>query len=476
MSRRRRPDLQGIPADRLDLPPSSPSLSPDSLVLGVVSLLSPDFVRSVYKASATGLRERALPLPLVALLLVAFCLSGLPSFAALLAALADGSLAGLGAVLVSRQAFYQRLDALGHERFLLLLQSVTRHLHTPLSRPWVRALAPWAAGIYAVDDTTLDALVRRVPELAAFPKGSSFTLAGRLGTLLDLSTGLIHEILYDSSSLAREYNHLLPLLGGLAPSSLLVFDLGYFSFPLFDALTERQLFFVTRLRQKTSYQVSQVLADRPLYRDRLIFLGAYRSDRAAHPVRLVELYLEGKWWSYLTNQTDAHLLPAESIWRLYSERWTIEMAFFALKRVLGLATLRGSKVPAVLAQIWCTLAVYQIMQSQRLEIAHAQGLKADDISWERLMRRIQNYAMLTGPKPPLRAWLVTRPKLAKEGVKYRRPKTLPDEVVKECRQGRKEMPAVEGVEVRSGRQGKREATRHSVITVANLHDSSQKEG
>lgn len=85
------------------------------------------------------------------------------------------------------------------------------------------------------------------------------------------------------------------------------------------------------------------------------------------------------------------------------------------------------------------------------------------------MGRIQNYALLTGPKPPLRDWLKTRPKMAKEGTRYRRPRTLPEDVVKECQRAREEMVPVVEVKKRKGRQGKPEAVKHSVITVANLH-------
>jgi hypothetical protein len=57
------------------------------------------------------------------------------------------------------------------------------------------------------------------------------------------------------------------------------------------------------------------------------YLGVHRADRAGHPVRLVELCLDGKWWSYLTNVLDPQKLTAEQVWRLYVERWTIEQVF-----------------------------------------------------------------------------------------------------------------------------------------------------
>src|SRR5262249_21391212 len=148
-----------------------------AVVAHVHQVLSTAFVEEVFASSRKGLRQRLLPLPVMAWLLVSFCLGSLASFAALLDELAAGAVVGLPSIKVSAQAFYQRLPALGHRRFLLLLQKVTSALRSStLSRPWVERLAPWATGIFALDDTTLDALVRRVPELAAFDKGEPETL------------------------------------------------------------------------------------------------------------------------------------------------------------------------------------------------------------------------------------------------------------------------------------------------------------
>ena len=54
------------------------------------------------------------------------------------------------------------------------------------------------------------------------------------------------------------------------------------------------------------------------------------------------------------------------------------MCFAALKRALGLASLRCSTIEGVLGQIWTTLVLYQVLQDLRLELAAAAGLGADD--------------------------------------------------------------------------------------------------
>ena len=442
----------------------------------VRSLFSLDFLRSVLTQGRDDLRDSKLSAPVVAVLLLTFVTERLPSLLNVLDKARAGLVSGLPALSASRQAFSQRLLALGHAPFLRLLRETTRRLSSAEhTRPWITPLAPFARGIYAVDDTTLEALVRRVDWLRVFARGEPQLLAGKLGGVIDLSTGKLAEVLYNSDSAANEKSHIRPLLASFPAGALFVLDLGYFAYPFFDWMTKRGWYFVTRLRHGATYEVLQVLADRPLYRDRIVALGAYRADRAARPVRLVELLLDGVWCSYLTNVLDPEQLPADAVWRLYQERWTIEMCFAALKRALGLASLRCSTTEGVLAQIWTTLTIYQVLQDLRLELAAAAGLGADDISWTNLMRHIAWYIEQPEGKPPLRTWLkdnATQFALAKRGTRPRRARQLAPEVLASLREPKAALdPTV--LHARRPRQGKPGPVRPSIITVAGLRTSTR---
>jgi hypothetical protein len=50
---------------------------------------------------------------------------------------------------------------------------------------------------------------------------------------------------------------MLAFLQGLAVGSLLLFDLGYFSFSFFDTLTQWKLWWVSRYRKNTSYRIAR---------------------------------------------------------------------------------------------------------------------------------------------------------------------------------------------------------------------------
>lgn len=425
--RRPRPCLQDVSVEQEQLKPA------------VEQLFSGEFVGRMLASVPDKYRERLLSIEVIMLALLHFVLSKTKSFLQLVDQLRMGKIPGLDALEVSSAAFYKRLRTIPHTVFLVLLREVTNALNATRKhkRDWVLALAPFANGVYAIDDTTLDALMRRTKALKKFAKGGMETLGGRLGCALDLATGAYAEILYDSDSAANEKNHIRPLIERLGIGNMYVFDLGYFAFPFFDYLTEHFCYFVSRLRAKTSYTVIQTLVDGPFYREQIIYLGKYRADRAKYPVRLVELLIDGDWYRYITNVLNPKLLPAPQLWALYAQRWTIEKSFAAVKRALGMAFLHPCHQNGMLIQIWCTLAVYQVLQDIRLEIVSANGWREDEVSWYNLMQRIAMYA--TSPADydvDLRTWLVSKAPdlyLKKRGTRKRRREALPEEVLKACR-------------------------------------------
>ncbi len=440
----------------------------DELEATFGGLFTPGLLREVSSHASTKYRKRLLTIEVVLLGLISFVLKGLDSFKEIVDRLRMGNLPGLMAVEVTPSAFYQRLGTLSHTLFLDLLHSTSVALSKGQKhrRSTTLELAPFATRIIALDDTTLDALMRRAKWLKEYKKGDWATLAGRLGCALDLVTGRFAEIIYDEDAKANEKNHAKPLIERLPAGSLYVFDLGYFSFPFFDYLSEKFCYFVTRLRKKATFKVVEVLADGPLYRDRVVYLGKYRADQAAHPVRLVELLIKGTWYRYLTNVLNPQVLPAPKVWALYAQRWNIEMAFAAVKRALKMAFLRATHQNGILIQIWSTLTAYQVLQDLRLEIAQKSGWKDDDVSWQILMRTISWYPE-SRREWPLRTWLIKNAEkagLKKRGVRKRKDDGLPTLVLEACLPP-PPSPHVGKLTSRRARQGKPEPRKTSSITI-----------
>ncbi len=68
----------------------------------------------------------------------------------------------------------------------------------------------------------------------------------------------------------------LELAHSLEKGSLLLFDKGYFSFPLFDQLTDSGYFWITRQREKSSFEVLHTYYEEGQTRDALVWLEVQR--------------------------------------------------------------------------------------------------------------------------------------------------------------------------------------------------------
>lgn len=179
---------------------------------------------------------------------------------------------------------------------------------------------------------------------------------------------------------------LLLLLQGLAPGSLILADLGYFSFPWFDYLTGQGFYWVSRLKQNVTYELKEVLAydDYTGLLDAIVWLGKYRADRAAYPVRLLCFSFKGTQYRYLTNVLDPTQLSMSDIAQLYARRWDSELAFKLLKCELGLHIWWGARPELVLIQLWLAFILAQLLHARQLHVALQAEVEPFDVSMHRI--------------------------------------------------------------------------------------------
>jgi hypothetical protein len=219
-----------------------------------------------------------------------------------------------------------------------------------------------------LDETTLDPVARKLPILRGLKKGAVELLPGKLAGLFDVRLQLWRRIDYLPEALANCKGHAEAMVAGLAQGSLLLFDLGYFSFEWLDRLSQDKYWFVCRLREKTSYTVLHTYYTFEEVFDGLVWLGNYHAQ-AGQAVRLVRFRVGALTLTYLTNVLDPTVLPMQEIARLYARRWDIELAFLTLKEHLGLHLWWSSKVTVILVQVWACLILAQLRQAVRLAIA-----------------------------------------------------------------------------------------------------------
>src|SRR5438094_1375793 len=281
------------------------------------------------------------------------------------------------------ETVYDRLEEEGTAALEQLFAQISHMLLAWLSplvaqQSWA-PLAPFAKQVVALDETTLDPVARKLPILRHFKKGAVELLPGKLAGLFDVRLQLWRRIDYVANALQNSKVHARTMLEGLAQGSLLLFDLGYFGFEWLDELTKRKLWWVSRLREKTSYTILHTFYQSEDVFDGLVMLGT-RQARARYAVRLVRWRVGSIWYTYLTNVLEPQVLPIAEIARLYGRRWDIELACLTLKEHLGLHLLWTSKLVSILQQVWACLIIAQVLQALRMEIACAAGVDPFEVS------------------------------------------------------------------------------------------------
>ena len=92
--------------------------------------------------------------------------------------------------------------------------------------------------MFAVDQTVLDRVRRWLPALRHVAATADACFPGKLAAVFDLRRQLWQQVTHVPYVHENEKASLPQLLAQFAAGVLLVFDLGYFSFAWFDALTD----------------------------------------------------------------------------------------------------------------------------------------------------------------------------------------------------------------------------------------------
>ena len=307
---------------------------------------------------------------------------------------------------VSDQAVYNRLESEGVLPLVRLFCQISLVIRERLAPLVDSSLAPFASEVLALDESTLDKIARMLPALRGIPKGDKRLLPGKLVGLFDVRRQQWWKVEHIADAHQNEKVACRGVLKGLAKGSLILFDLGYFAFAWFDYLTAEGYYFVSRFRLKTSYKVLHVFYQKTIPAgelagevfDGIVWLGAFRADKAARAVRLVRFSVGGKERVYITNVLDPNLLSLQEIARLYARRWDFELAVKLIKRHLKLHLFWSSKSVIILQQVFAVLIISQVLQALRLEIAGRAGVDLFDVSMALLVEYLPEYAY-TGEDP-----------------------------------------------------------------------------
>lgn len=288
-------------------------------------------------------------------------------------------------VQVTDQAIYNRIEG-ASIRLQWLFESISAWLRPRVECWQDRRLAPFASQVYATDVSLLDRMARALPWLRTLADGAPGLLAGQISALFDVRRQ--QWVRVDCWPQAHDNckEHVLTLLERVEAGVLILFDRGYLSFPIFDALSARGIWWISRYANQVSYHISHICYQADGVLDAVVYLGTWRSNQAKYPVRLIQFWWQGRHYQYLSNVLDPHRLPLADVVRLYARRWDIELAFRLLKDFLALHHLWSAKWAVVQVQLWCCLILAQVYHALQVEIAGQAGVDVFEVSLDLLTR------------------------------------------------------------------------------------------
>lgn len=286
---------------------------------------------------------------------------------------------------VSDQAIYKRLGTANSSVLIGLFTRISALLHERLAPYAERTLAPFASEVMALDVSSLDQVARYLPSLRDVTAGDRALLPGKMAALFDIRRQQWRQLQHIENPHENDKVSARAMLVGLPQKALILADLGYFGFAWFDQLTASGYYWLSRLRNKTSYELVHLYFQDGQTLDAIVWLGKHRADRAAHAVRLGQFQVGRHTYRYITNVLDPQLLPLTDIAKLYARRWDIELAFKLIKQHLGLHFLWSSKPVLLLHQIWAVFLISQLLQALRMEIAGRANVDPFDVSMKLLI-------------------------------------------------------------------------------------------
>ena len=328
----------------------------------LTALIHPLTLSQVAHYHDLGLRERVLSLPVMVALVLSMVWRQIGSVCTLVRQLHDEGFLWTAPTQVSQQALSQRLRIFPAVLFARVLADLL---------PQVQAR--WAA---------------RLRKVGLLRDQATAPLAGRMTSLLDLGSRLPRAVWYEPDAQAHDQRFWSRILGALTAGTLLIFDLGYTNFAVFAPLTQAHVTFVTRAKSNLAYQVVRVLQHTGTVRDMVVWIGS-GADR--QQLRLIEVFYRNTWCRYRTNELAPQTLPVLYAVALYWQRWRIEDAFNAVKRLLGLAYFWTGSENGVAVQLWATWLLYAVLLDLTDAVAARLNQPLATLSLEMVYRSLYHF-------------------------------------------------------------------------------------
>ncbi|MEE8379898.1 MAG: IS4 family transposase [Gammaproteobacteria bacterium] len=225
--------------------------------------------------------------------------------------------------------------------------------------------------LFSLDGSLLDASMKLFPwadynrKKAAFKLHVGLDHDGLIPCFARVTEGRVSE-----NEEARAFN---------APrGSVVVFDKGYNNYRWHKALTDKGIYWVTRIRGNAKYRVlerADCTANPAITSDQIIkYSSKQRDGDKLYPIRRIG-YRDpetGRHYMFITNH---FTWSAQTIADIYKQRWQVELFFKWIKQNLKIKSFLGNSKNAVLSQVLAALCVYLIIAFMKFQSKLTQSMQ-----------------------------------------------------------------------------------------------------
>ena len=221
--------------------------------------------------------------------------------------------------------------------------------------------------VLLIDSTTIRLFSDVLKGVGRNPKGDGKKKGGLKVHMLIDAVQSVGRFIKITAAKVHDKNFLRSL--ELISHSMIVFDRAYNYYQQFATWTQKQVYFVTRLKKNADYIVIDTLrvhyrkkGQAKVLRDEIIELTYNPEDEKGKKQTKISQTLtlrkvcyqdeRYRYYEFLTNNFD---ITAEEVAFLYKKRWGIEILFKKMKQNFQLHYFYGESENAIRTQVWCTL-------------------------------------------------------------------------------------------------------------------------
>ena len=268
-----------------------------------------------------------------------------------------------------------------HKFFEDLYFTLVKHYHSFLSDSRTYGLT--FKEVLIIDSTTIRLFSDILKGVGRNPKGDGKKKGGMKVHMLIDAVQSVGRFIKMTAAKVNDQKFLKSL--DLISDSMIVFDKAYNYYHQFALWTQKQVYFVTRMKKNAVYTVLEVKREHyrkkgkaKVLRDEIIELEYHpeREDGTKDIKTKLKMTLrkvsyqdeQNRYFEFLTNNFD---ISAEDVAFLYKKRWGIEILFKKMKQNFQLHYFYGENENAIYTQVWCTL-IAQLLLTVTQKIAQAK--------------------------------------------------------------------------------------------------------